>query len=160
MKHSPTRGFRHLCLAGMAALVVSSAPGANLDTPAGVGSATIRAETYRGASAADGCPAQTNTSLADCVYGVHITNVQNNTATKAFDLGLFFAGWVRAAHSPDVPRTHTAEGVVRDFFYYLEQYRDDLGLSLTEVCEAARRPCDGVEQTWAQWKAKTQRPRH
>jgi len=144
----------------LALMLIASASAENLDVSAGNGSATVRAELYRGASAAEGCPGPDHVVLADCVYAAHLREVENKTATKAYMVGLFFDGWLRAAANPDIKRTHTAEGVARDFFVYLEQHRTDLGLNLEQVCEGTRHTCSEVEPVWKEWEARTQRPRH
>ena len=144
----------------LALMLVASASAENLDASAGNGSATVRAELYRGASAAEGCPGPDNLVLADCVYAAHLREVENKTATKAYMVGLFFDGWLRAAANPDIKRTHTAEGVARDMFFYLEQHRQDLGLNLEQVCEGTKHTCSQVEPVWKEWETRTQKPRH
>ncbi len=144
----------------LALMLIASASAQNLDTSAGDGSATVRTELYRGASAAEGCPGPDNVVLADCVYAAHLREVESKTATKAFMAGLFFDAWLRAAANPDINRTHTAEGVARDMFFYLEQHRQELGLNLDQVCEGTRHMCSEVEPIWKDWSARTQQPRH
>jgi hypothetical protein len=141
-------------------MFIASASAENLDASAGNGSATVRNELHRGASAAEGCPGPDNLVLADCVYAAHLREMENKTATKAYMVGLFFDGWLRAAANPDIKRTHTAEGVARDMFFYLEQHRQELGLNLVQVCEGTRHTCSEVEPVWKEWETRTQKPRH
>jgi hypothetical protein len=149
-----------LSAAGLVLLGSAVAAAAGLEDSAGNGTGTVRTELYGGASAGEGCPGPDNQVLADCIYAAHLPEVSNKTSTQAYMVGLVFDGWLRATADPAVKKTHTAEGVARDFFVYLEQHRKEAGLTLQQVCEGARRSCDEAEPAWKEWNARLGKPRH
>ncbi len=144
-------------------LMIGPSHGAGLDNVGGIENSTVRTEIHRGVLASDECGSKVganNLALADCIYATHTQNVKRGTATLAFTLGVFFDGWLQAASNPDVKKRHSPAEVARDFFFYEEQYRTALGLTLDEVCVAAQRSCDKVEPVWKEWEARMQKPRH
>lgn len=145
-----------VCLAVWVLLPGAAARAVELDDPGGIANATVRTELYRGGLAPAGCDIETeykSLALAKCVYDIHTGNVNAGTATKPFTLGLFFDAWLRAAAYVTGGQVRAPEGVARDFFFYLETHRKELGLSLGQVCEGVRRDCERVEPVWRDWDA-------
>ena len=142
---------------------IGSSHGAGLEDFGGIENSTVRTEIHRGVLTSEDCGSKVvadNLALADCIYKAHTKNVRAGTATLAFTLGLFFDAWLRAASNPDVKKRHSPAEVARDFFFYEEQYRTGLGLTLRDVCKSAQRSCDEVGPIWKEWEAKAQKPRH
>ena len=153
----------YLFVATLALMPIGTSRGAGLDDFGGLENSSVRTEIHRGVLASDECASKVganNLALANCIYAAHTRNVKGGTATLAFTLGVFFDGWLQAAGNPDVKKRHSPAEVARDFFFYEEQYRTTLGLTLDEVCVAAQLSCDKVEPVWKEWEARMQKPRH
>jgi hypothetical protein len=154
---------RYLVATTLGLMPIGTSHGAGLDDFGGIENSTVRTEIHRGAMVFDDCASKVvadNLALADCIYTAHTANVRGGTATLAFALGLFFDAWLQAANNPDVKKRHSPAEVGRDFFFYEEQHRTALGLTLDEVCAAAQLSCDKVEPVWKEWEARMEKSRH
>src|ERR1700676_143735 len=80
------------------AALASAAGG--LDSPIEPSRPTVRSEIYRGTQALRVCGGGIDASF-ECIYAVQNRNVQQNTATDAFNAGLFFAAWLQEAIAED-----------------------------------------------------------
>ena len=134
---------------------------ASLDAPAEPPRPTIGSEIYRGNYAIYDCDKGTSNHLllSQCVSRLHSLNVQGNTATEAFSLGLFFGAWVngdiivRNRNTPEAIRA--AEMDLR----LAEQYRVKLGLTFDDVCTATKMNCNILRPRWNEWSKRIVQPR-
>jgi hypothetical protein len=156
--------MKRACLVVLVASVfagISLAGAVGLDEPGGVPGSTVRTEIRRGAHEAAACALKAgpdNVKLAECVYGVHVYALSQESGTMPFMLGLFFDGWLHAAASPDVNNRWSAERVARDFFFIAKRHVRDLGLDLETVCRAAEDDCNRVVPVWKEWEERSEQP--
>ena len=157
----PMKRARLIVLAASVLAGVSMAGAVGLDEPGGIPGSTVRTEIRRGAHEAAACALKAgrdNVKLADCVYGMHLYTLSQESETMPFMLGLFFDGWLHATASPDVNNKWSAERVARDFFFISARHIQDLSLDLQAVCRATEDNCDQVSPVWEEWRARTEQP--
>jgi hypothetical protein len=144
----------------LAAILLAAGPSfaaSDLDKPIEPTRPTIRTEIYRGRVAAGSCGIET-ARLMECVFAIQNKNVQQNTATDAFNAGLYFSAWLLASiHVESVKKaTGQDEGVeiASRLFRKMKEYQTKLRIDNRALCEATQVNCAGTLPSMEDWGAR------
>lgn len=152
---SPARPFTLLCatLIGAANVLAQSA----LDKPVEPVRPTIRTEIYRGKEAGGVCGVGT-ARLEECTFAVQNKNVQQNTASDAFNAGLYFNSWLIANIDSEAVKSATGgpdnDALAARLFRKMKDYQMKLRIDNTALCEATKVVCPNVLPMMNAWDAK------
>jgi hypothetical protein len=147
----------HVCVFTTALMFAGQAfPATDLDKPIEQTKPTIRTEIYRGAQALGVCGGGIHIAF-ECVYGIQNKNVQQNTATDAFNVGLFFGAWlaseiVERAAMQSSGRVAKTDAML--YFKKMKEYQAKLRIDNAALCEATRVICKNVLPDMAEWESK------
>jgi hypothetical protein len=147
-----------LCVFATALIFARQAFAASdLDKPIEQTRPTIRTEIYRGREASGVCGNNT-ARLWDCVHAIQNKNVQQNTASDAFNAGLFFNIWLIASIHVTAVKKVTGQDedveLAMQFFKEMKEYQTKLRIDNQALCEATRVSCKNVLPDMAEWESK------
>ncbi len=125
----------------------------DLDKPIEPTKPTIRTEIYRGKEAASDCGIHT-TGLQECVWAIQNSNVQKNTATDAFNAGLYFDAWLIAVIEVKVKGGDEDAALAMQLFKKTKEYQANLRIDNQALCAATRVNCVVVLRDMEQWEAR------
>lgn len=138
-----TDAFLIMCL-----VVMTNLRAADLNAPVEPPMITLGSEIYRGVSAAENCSAPSATfseksyAISQCAFRVKDENVQKNTATSSFLLGVYFDSWLTQFTIARISKTPNDIKSASEYFQTFREYQNKLKLSDEAVCKATQKNCE------------------
>lgn len=151
------RRFAIALATASAVLCVISSHAADLDAPVTPPAPTVGSELYRGASAGSECSQRVRADallLSRCLHATHEGNIQKQTRTDPFSLGLFFDGWLSSAIITSLRKDAESESVTKGMFDIVKLYQAKLNMELEDICRGTKRSCERVLPRWTEWSER------